>query len=57
MTTSCRRRRTQPGHATCDFLCHAIHLTKEGDVGEAGEHVDAIERLITAYRTAVSDAV
>jgi hypothetical protein len=38
-------------------MCHAIHLTKEGDVGEAGEHVDAIERLITAYRTAVSDAV
>jgi hypothetical protein len=38
-------------------MCHAIRLTKEGDVGEAGEHVDAIERLIIAYRTAVSDAV
>ena len=38
-------------------MCHAIRLTKEGDVGGAGEHVDAIERLIVAYRTAVSDAV
>lgn len=37
-------------------MCHAIRLTKEGDEGEAGEHVDAIERLIAAYRTAVSEA-
>jgi hypothetical protein len=35
-------------------VCHAIRLTKEGDPGEAGEHVDAIERLIAAYRTAAN---
>jgi hypothetical protein len=36
-------------------MCHAIRLTQKGDQGEAGEHVDAIERLIAAYRTAVED--
>jgi hypothetical protein len=35
-------------------VCHAIRLTKDGDPVEAGEHVDAIERLIAAYRTAVN---
>ncbi|MGW5691505.1 hypothetical protein ACWEWX_11240 [Streptomyces asiaticus] len=33
---------------------HAIRLTKEGRTAEATEHVDAIDRLTTAYRTAVS---
>jgi hypothetical protein len=36
-------------------MCHAITLTKAGDADEAGEHVDAIERLIDAYRTAVKE--
>jgi hypothetical protein len=35
-------------------VSHAIRLTKDGDPAEAGEHVDAIERLIAAYRTAVN---
>lgn len=32
---------------------HAIRLTKEGRTAEATEHVDAIDRLTAAYRTAV----
>jgi hypothetical protein len=35
-------------------MCHAIRLTKQGDQDEAAEHVDAIERLIAAYRTAAN---
>ncbi|MEE1812643.1 hypothetical protein [Streptomyces sp. BE133] len=31
---------------------HAINLTKENRPDEAKEHVDAIERLIAAYRAA-----
>jgi hypothetical protein len=37
-------------------VCHAIRLTKDGDPVEAGEHVDAIERLIAAYRTAAKES-
>jgi hypothetical protein len=37
-------------------MCHAIRLTQQGDQDEAGEHVDAIERLIAAYRDAARES-
>lgn len=34
----------------------AVDLTRENRLDEANEHVDAIERLIAAYRTAAKEA-
>lgn len=41
-------------HAVIHGARHAVRLTREGRTAEAIEHVNAIDRLTTAYRTAVS---
>ena len=41
--------------AMCHSLLHAIELTKANNHHEAGEHVDAVERLIGGYRTAMGE--
>ncbi|NUS82718.1 MAG: hypothetical protein HOY75_08190 [Streptomyces sp.] len=41
--------------AMCHSILHAIELTKAGNLYEAGEHVDAVERLIGGYRDVMGE--
>jgi hypothetical protein len=41
--------------AMCHSVLHAIELAKAGNAYEAGEHVDAVERLIGGYRAATGE--
>lgn len=57
--TTAKKSQMMPGlylTAIKDGVQHAIRLTKEGEVEEATEHVDAIERLATAYRLSTGNA-
>lgn len=50
--------RPSPGNhltAMCHSILHAIELAKAGNLPEAGEHVDAVERLIGGYWTAMGE--
>jgi hypothetical protein len=41
--------------AMCHSVLHAIELTKAGNHYEAGEHVEAVDRLIGGYWTAMGE--
>lgn len=41
--------------AMCHSILHAIELSKAGNLHEVGEHVDAVERLIGGYWTAMGE--